>query len=670
MSLLGRIRQKLGYYYYWRVYHGIESVFPGHPIRVLRHPEHAHELRIECTDRPLVLRLRLEIGGFRVERRKADRWYGEGCFAKPQNAIYRILALLAEAYRAPEASMTEGSAASLFLDGREIQARLNFGMQWVSEKHRSGWRYAIDSLRPLDDPQSQVLLDGFIESTFCWNEGHQGYRQPWLGFLHNPPELPLHCGNGKSSNQQLLALPEFQSSLQHCLGIYCLSKYHRDWLSSRISVPVHALIHPTETPECRFSLDRFRHNPRPRLVQVGYWLRQNLSLGQLQLKQLTATILDPGFPSHERPDHRVEVLPFLNNQDYDELLSQNLVFLHLIDSSANNTIVECIVRNTPLLVNPLPAVREYLGEDYPLYFRDLEEAARLAEDEDRITRAHCYLRDLPKFQFSRDYFLKSFVQSPAYQRLLPAEQKRFLIFSHPRTGSTSLRQVIQQACPGKVSHEPFNEQRGNWGKHNYHQEVRSYQSLDRCLNSILLRNQGFKHLHYQLPRDYNLYLLASDLKRVFLVRRNLLQSVVSDIIANQARHWSNSREVLELHAYKPISVDTVRRRIQALSDEVEAYRNFLVRFGLEFCEVAFEDLFAPDRSDHERQAELTRILRFLDIPLPGDWEPMLATIRPDVSQLQGAELYRKVPNIEEIEAALGGDTWGCLFQPTVRATGS
>ena len=54
-------------------------------------------------------------------------------------------------------------------------------------------------------------------------------------------------------------------------------------------------------------------------------------------------------------------------------ISYSLVALH--GASANNMVIECIARATALLVNPLPAVVEYLGEGCPFYFRSLAEAA-------------------------------------------------------------------------------------------------------------------------------------------------------------------------------------------------------------------------------------------------------------------------------------------------------
>ena len=43
------------------------------------------------------------------------------------------------------------------------------------------------------------------------------------------------------------------------------------------------------------------------------------------------------------------------------------MILSLVDASANNAVIDCIARATPLLVNPHPAVIEYFGADYPTY---------------------------------------------------------------------------------------------------------------------------------------------------------------------------------------------------------------------------------------------------------------------------------------------------------------
>jgi hypothetical protein len=64
----------------------------------------------------------------------------------------------------------------------------------------------------------------------------------------------------------------------------------------------------------------------------------------------------------------------VSDDEYDALLENSVVFLKLRDAPADTTVVECIARNTPILINRLPGVVEYLGEDYPFYYSSLDEA--------------------------------------------------------------------------------------------------------------------------------------------------------------------------------------------------------------------------------------------------------------------------------------------------------
>jgi hypothetical protein len=113
----------------------------------------------------------------------------------------------------------------------------------------------------------------------------------------------------------------------------------------------------------------------------------------------------------------VQRVPHLSAARYDELLSKNIVFLHLYNAVANNAIIECIVRNTPVLVNPLPSVVEYLGVDYPFYFQTLAEAAAKAQDNLLIKKTHEYLKALPKHMLTGESFCLSLAQSDLYKNL-------------------------------------------------------------------------------------------------------------------------------------------------------------------------------------------------------------------------------------------------------------
>jgi hypothetical protein len=92
-------------------------------------------------------------------------------------------------------------------------------------------------------------------------------------------------------------------------------------------------------------------------------------------------------------------------EEYDNILSCNIVFIDLFDAAANNAVLECIIRNTPIIINKLEAVVEYLGNDYPLYFTNLNEINGLLNIEN-ITKAHEYLKKMDKTDITMDYFIK------------------------------------------------------------------------------------------------------------------------------------------------------------------------------------------------------------------------------------------------------------------------
>jgi len=272
-----------------------------------------------------------------------------------------------------------------------------------------------------------VKFVGYIEDQFAWRPGGP-ITEPWIGFWHNPPNQPHQFGR-RQSPEAILRTSLWRQSQNSCVGIFTLSRYMADWLSTRIDAEVEALVHPTATPDVLFSLDRYRANPSPAVVHVGWWLRRFPSFYRLPVHGHRKILLDAGEPSmrriHDkqmrwtRASTRAGVIEqrWLEPAAYDQLLTENIVFLHLYDSSANNTVVECIVRETPILVNPLPAVVEYLGADYPLYFESLDEAAAKTESADAVAAAHAYLRALHKDKFTSESFRESLLSSSIGQAL-------------------------------------------------------------------------------------------------------------------------------------------------------------------------------------------------------------------------------------------------------------
>lgn len=350
------------------------------------------------------------------------------------------------------------------------EGKLKFRTRYDRTHHRSGWRDALEALHPLHNA-SGVLFEGFLEDPFAWQHPRDGirrgpellqamrsrayetrltseelhvvpFREPWVGFVHNPPDMP-HWFHYDESPQMIFAKPVWQESLRYCRGLFALSEHVACWLREATGKPVSALIHPTVRPAVTFDFDRFLDNPRKRIVQIGWWLRRLTAVYRLPIaadnplgyrKLRLAPDFAPGAEAHLRelferecamlgltldPDgNDVETRAHLPNDEYDALLAENVVFVELHDASANNTVIECIARATPLLVNPLPAVVEYLGASYPLYCTDPVDAAARVTDLGRLRAAHQYLLGCDiRAKLDPGYFRESFEASEIYQRL-------------------------------------------------------------------------------------------------------------------------------------------------------------------------------------------------------------------------------------------------------------
>jgi hypothetical protein len=315
------------------------------------------------------------------------------------------------------------------------QIQLDFG------RHRSGLKYGLQYLLGLHNPEGAVL-DAFIERTFCWQPDRNSfYDKPWVGFIHVPPRTP-EWFHPHQSNAAIFQSEQWQKSLPWCRGLFTFSRYHQQHLLKQLPLPVELLLLPSEAPRLTWSWEAFESNHQKKLIQVGWWLRKIHAIFQFPQTPFQKIFLNVGHPSlpevieNEKKTllhngafidvnyNSVISVPFVSNREYDLLLSQNIVFMFLYNASACNAIVECMVRHTPLLINPLEAVVEYLGEGYPFYFESLAEAAAKLMNRDLICQTHEYLCSLPRQQeLSGESFLRAFSGSGIYRSLAAPQAK-------------------------------------------------------------------------------------------------------------------------------------------------------------------------------------------------------------------------------------------------------
>lgn len=337
-------------------------------------------------------------------------------------------------------------ALHLTFDTAKRTGKMNMNGVLTFAGHRYGWSYVLGLLEQFHGSDGP-MLDGFIDSTFRWNhlavppvnERELPYQQPWFGFMHNPVlRMPEWFTSHEMQPGSFLRAPMFHASLPFCKGIYVLSKPMAEFLGNVLPVPVNHVYHPTgiPLPEHMFSMDKFDSNPTRSVVQVGWWCRRFRTLYDLQspyrkvflnphvnnkasvaaLRGIEANMQQYSLtPEQLKGVHHQD---FVSDQAYDILLSNNIVMLHLYDAIANNAIIECMARGTPVLVNPLPSVVDYLGEDYPFYFKTTEEASKKLGSRSLIAETSEYLRTSGVADKVRpETFLRDIQATPIFQSL-------------------------------------------------------------------------------------------------------------------------------------------------------------------------------------------------------------------------------------------------------------
>lgn len=301
--------------------------------------------------------------------------------------------------------------------------RLLKGVRPIGEnQHRSGWPYVKQGLRQLES-ENGILVDDFVERSFSYDTLKKPHLENWVGFFHNPIHVPTWF-DSEQNLQCVIASELFRDSLPQLKLCVSFSQCLGDWLEINLGIPCVCLKHPTEFVPDVWTPEKYQKNEKPLLVQIGWWLRNLKAPEQIPpIRGITRAHLRMGFDwvkkaekaiarywkrKGTRPEYPgVVKLGMLSNSDYDKLLDRNIVLLELFDTSANNVIVEALVRNTPVVVNRLPALEEYLGMDYPLFYESLAEVPNLCAFE-KIIEGHEYIKALDKTPLTLEAFLKGF----------------------------------------------------------------------------------------------------------------------------------------------------------------------------------------------------------------------------------------------------------------------
>ena len=241
-----------------------------------------------------------------------------------------------------------------------------------------------------------------------------------------------------------------------------------------------------------------------------------------------------------------------------------------------------------------------------------------------------------------------------------------ILFAHPRSGSSSLFEILQSHPELDILEEPFNESFTRWDTANkdYRERVHDIPSLEAQVSEIFTAWNGIKILDYQLPADLAAHLLRRpDCKIIFLRRRNLLQSVVSVLIAEQTKLWKKWEMTMPLEEYyrnlQPLDIQDIQRRVADLKQRLDFFESVVdERSKNDAIKLMYEELYFSDPAQQKRQ--IAAIWSLLEIA-PLELEQHQYYLQPEAAKINSAATYALLPNANEIENVCGNDVTGRLY---------
>jgi hypothetical protein len=287
---------------------------------------------------------------------------------------------------------------------------------------------------------NQIFFDEWIEKLMIW--GNKIEKQKILdkinkkkyniiSFIHNPPYLKYYENNLTNLqkevfitdelllNQNLFNELDTSNINNRFIYLYTFSLFHKKYIYDNFpnyKNKIVSLYHPidTNTEEDKlFDFNLFKFNKK--IFHIGWWLRNFKTFTDLNISGNYSKwfLIKNDFKESwdnfvkNNKNHNFNIIENLSNNDYENIFKQSCVFIDLEDCVANNTILECIKFNTPIITRRHPSIEEYIGKDYPLFFESHEDLLLLNDEnllDDLIYKANIYLSNMDKKHISLNTF--------------------------------------------------------------------------------------------------------------------------------------------------------------------------------------------------------------------------------------------------------------------------
>uniref|UniRef100_A0A6C0M031 DUF5672 domain-containing protein n=1 Tax=viral metagenome TaxID=1070528 RepID=A0A6C0M031_9ZZZZ len=309
---------------------------------------------------------------------------------------------------------------------------------YLKSSHRGGWKSIIEYglkkkiININNKNLNNVSIIDCCESYFVWN--NNVISKEWYGITHFTHDVPSHLN--KCHIDSFIHNPNFLQSLSYCKGIIVLSKYMKLYFEELYifkNIPIFFIKHPIGNINNKFKINNFLSINTYNLVLVGQQLRKYTDFIKIQnTKIVNSKIWLSGIKDKKVRDYRLyndlksnnivsnkddfhNIIKNIENKylndfkEYDNIITTNILIIPLYNSSANNAILEIIETNIPAFVTRLPATEEYLGKDYPMFYKDVSEINTILSDRalfnNKYRDTHKYLINMDKsdLRFNKFY---------------------------------------------------------------------------------------------------------------------------------------------------------------------------------------------------------------------------------------------------------------------------
>lgn len=312
--------------------------------------------------------------------------------------------------------------------------------------HYFGWKgsinYFVDNFQNKNKYKDNIFFDEWIEKLLLWGNKKESSKYlnlisknnlKLITFIHNPPvekwnikkqqikiKKETLVNDNYQFNENLFLKLEKHKLKPKLVYLYTLSNYHKEYIFNRYPEYKNNLVsiyHPL-CLNCKedelFDYNLFLNNKK--IYNIGWWLRNFESFNKFQppdnykkvllLKDDFKKVWEEKCKDNVKED--IKIVNELSNEKYVKIFKKSCIYLDMVDGIANNIVLECIKYNTPIIVNRLPSLEEYLGKEYPLFFDKQKEIKQWSRDENSflelISTANTYLKNMNKTHISLDFF--------------------------------------------------------------------------------------------------------------------------------------------------------------------------------------------------------------------------------------------------------------------------